>query len=360
MDHKKICFLLDSFATGGTGRVTSIIGNKLCDIGYDVYALEYSDSSGKRIYDTRFPVQHAYPNVISLRKAILRNHYLSFVKSYLKSNKIDIVFSCGVQFYPVATFLSKICGIKSICWDHTSPLRTGDFRFQSSSRHIGALTSNCNVVLTKQALDIYNKRYPFKKNVHIYNPIDPQLIRNDRYNISSKKIISVGRLSLGKRFDCLIRIAAPILKRHNDWIWDIYGDGPERENLEKLVQQYGLPGHLNLKGQVNDLYRRYGEYSFMVMTSKWEGFPMTLLEGAANLLPLVAFDVPTGPREIIHNGINGYICQDNAEAEMGRRIEELIENPEKRFSMSDGNKEIIQQFDIDAITTKWKQLLSDL
>jgi glycosyltransferase involved in cell wall biosynthesis len=226
----------------------------------------------------------------------------------LKEQEIDVLIACGALFFPIAVRACKGTHVKCICWEHTDPNTGSDYRFQRLARSYGAKRSSCNVVLTKRAQKFYEAHYPKARTVQIYNPIDHKVLENaGEYRPESKKIISVGRLTYQKYFQMAVEIAAEILPMHPDWQWDIYGDGEERQELEQLIAEKGLTEQMHLMGQVSDLYNRYREYAIMVMTSRYEGFPMSLLEGMGNGLPLVSFDIDTGPDEIIRDGENGYL-----------------------------------------------------
>ena len=106
-------------------------------------------------------------------------------------------------------------------------------------------------------------------------------------------------------------------------------------------------------GQVTDLYNRYKEYSFMVMTSRYEGFPMTLLEGCGNSLPLVSFDIPTGPDEIIDDGENGFLLDTEDCDGMVKRIIQLIENLDLRREMSEKSLIKSKAYKIKDICNAW-------
>lgn len=358
---KNIGFVLDGFVGGGTARVTSIIANNLIHEGICCYALAYTQNGKPDIYQTDFPVQYVYDNTISMQKAILKKHYLKIVRKFVKDNDIDVLVACGVQFYPVVTLVAKVCGIKSICWEHINPTTKNDFKFQDQCRMIGANTSNCNVVLTKSALDIYNTRFKKKRNIQIYNPIDTNLLQEStRYMGASKKIISVGRLGFQKNFERLIDIADCVLKVNDEWTWDIYGEGPDRVKLESLIKEKELEEKVFLRGQVNDLYARYHEYAFIVMTSRYEGFPMTLLEGAAKGLPMVSFDIPTGPNEIIKDGKNGFLCKDDGNEDMIDKICLLMNDQTLRERLSVESRKTADCFSITSILQKWTDILNTL
>ncbi len=100
------------------------------------------------------------------------------------------------------------------------------------------------------------------KLVQIYNPVSNEAAVNTAYNKNAKKIISVGRLSYPKNFSVLLDIAAEILPAYPNWRWDIYGSGEEYDALLAKIEATDLSGKVNLMGQVNNIYERYGEYAF--------------------------------------------------------------------------------------------------
>lgn len=144
------------------------------------------------------------------------------------------------------------------------------------------------------------------------------------------------------------------------WTWDIYGEGELKDSLQKMINENGLSEKIRLMGQVSDLYDRYRDYAFMVMTSRYEGFPMSLIEGAANRLPLISFDIPTGPNEIIVDGVNGYLINADSDKDMVVKIRKLIENQEIRESMSKEVYQLTQAFAMERILKQWKILFNKL
>ncbi len=359
-----ICFLFGGFsASGGIGRVTSILSNELQNNGYQIYLCAFGEHKDPATYPInneckRFAI---YPENRSMAKAILFENAAGKLCKYIKSNQIDVIIACGALFYPMAAIAAKRCKIRLICWEHISPNIKSDYKFQDQGRSYGAKRSDVNVLLTRSALEIYNQRFPKSNNIQIYNPIDPSLAEKvPTYSIDSKKIISVGRLGPQKNFDRLIDIAKKVLPEHPDWVWDIYGEGDYRERLEKHVDSAGLNGRVRFLGQVSDLYDKYSEYSFMVMTSDYEGFPMTLLEGASQALPMVSFDIETGPNEIIENGVNGFLCDKANDDEMVTCVNRLIDDSTLRKNMSDSAYLTSKRFSIDSIIKKWEEVFISL
>ena len=236
-----------------------------------------------------------------------------------------------------------------------------DHRGQALARKFGIKRSDLNVVLTKRALKVFSEKYGSKNTIQIYNPIDDNLIKNvGKYKSTSHKIISVGRLSYQKNFEAAIDVASIVLKNHPDWTWDIYGKGDEKDKLQTLIDERGLSNQMFLCGQVTDLYERYNDYSIMVMTSRYEGFPMSLLEALGNGLPIVSFDVPTGPDEIIEDGINGFLIKPFEIESMASKMSVLMDNEKNRtdFSSSAINKS--KDFSQREILNEWSKALCQL
>lgn len=363
----KICFLLGGFqGNGGIGRVTSILTNEFSkDAGIEIHVICYLYEKNKPVlYELQPGVQMhwLYELPISMTQAILFKHAIKKVKTILMVENIDILIACGALYFPLAIRACERIKTKCVCWEHTNPLISSDYKFQNLCRGYAIKRCDKFVVLTKSAQKYYETAFSKYKDkvVQIYNPINESVKQSDRYDESSTKIISVGRLSYPKNFERLINIAAQILPDYPEWSWDIYGEGELRNNLEKLIFERRLEERVILKGQVKNLYQLYGQYAFMVMTSRYEGFPMVLIEGLANRLPLISFDIQTGPDEIIINEKNGYLINEKSDAEMVSAIRNLILNRELRIKMSESSWNTASKFDMKELLLKWRILWKDL
>ncbi|MFJ5717804.1 glycosyltransferase family 4 protein [Neobacillus sp. NPDC093127] len=359
-----VCFLLGGFSgTGGIGRVTSILANEICKSeGYKVHTLSFYNNQKEKNYvlDLRIKQDYLFQKPINMTKGIL-NGGISKLRKYLLNNDIDILVACGALYYPITILSSIGTKTKTICWEHSNVRNSKDHSYQLLSRRIGAKKANKVVTLTKHDQKMYLEKYRNNNVIQIYNPIDEEIFKYiKKYKADSKKIISVGRFSYQKNFELLIDIANNVLHKNRDWTWDIYGDGELRNTLETKIKEYKLENQLFLKGSVNNLYKHYPDYAFLVMTSRYEGFPMSLLEGMAHGLPLISFDVLTGPNEIIRNGDNGFLIESFDKQQMISNISFLIDNQEERIKMSYFSKEICEQYKINEIVNQWKSLFEEI
>lgn len=354
-----VCFLLGGFqGNGGIGRVTSILVNELCrDSGFSLSTISYCQSQDSKLYDISGEIRQwtLFNSPVSMTKALLNKRIISKVENILQINNIDILVACGALYYPLAIFACDKIKTKCICWEHTNPAICTDHRFQSFCRKFAVKKCDKIVVITKAAEQYYLKKLRIDqlKLEQIYNPLDDTVTKSNCYDVSARKIVSVGRLSYPKNFEMLIDIAAVVLSKYSEWSWDIYGIGELYDCLSKRIQDVNMIGRINLKGQVKDIYERYKEYAFLVMTSRYEGFGMALIEAGANRLPLISFDVPMGPNEIIEDGINGFLVQSDNTNEMIQRIEYLIENSHRREEMAQASLELVNRFNKQDVINKW-------
>ena len=359
-----ICFLLGGLhQNGGIGRVTAMLANDLSkDDRYRITLMCYSDPNLPNLYNLSSNIDQKYflDSYSSMTQQILFGG-VNRLRKYLKQNNIDILIACGALFYPISVLACRRIKTKCICWEHSNPKGNDDHRYQYFARLFGIKRADLNVVLTKQALNVYKSAYKVDNVVQIYNPVDDAVFAfSGEYKAESKRIISVGRLSYQKNFELAIEIASKVLPQNPEWNWDVYGKGEEELKLRELIDAKGISRQFHLCGQVEDLYERYKNYSFMVMTSRYEGFPMSLLEGLGNSLPLLSFDIPTGPNEIIDNGENGYIFEPFNVDLMANCINELMKNDNLLKKLSEAARRKADMFSQQEITCSWKRILTQI
>ena len=136
-----------------------------------------------------------------------------------------------------------------------------------------------------------------------------------------KKILTVARLSYTKGIDRLLEIAKKVLGSDNNTTWKIIGDGELKPLVLQFIAEYNLEHRLLLEDpKSNDLSAEYRAADLFVLTSRFECFPMTLLEAMSFSVPCIAFDCDTGPRHIIRNQVNGFLASNGNNKEMTNLI----------------------------------------
>lgn len=337
--------------SGGTERCTSIIANELCKRNnYSIIIADISNKAENCFFDidSRIMVLHLHPKNVPDGIAILRK--------LIKANGVDIIINVeamlGIYSIPATVFTK----VKNIIWEH------GNF-FQKQCRTMDlvrwAEIKFCKKYITLTKRDKRNFLNHFKGRceiAHIYNPISlPD--KKIQYNIGSKKILTIGIVRYIKGFDMLVDVADIVLNKHKDWTWEVYGDYDLKDDyarklLEK-VKEYGIEDRLLFRGETKYVSTQYESSAVYVMTSRMEGLPMVLLEAKSYKLPIVSFDIETGPDEIVEDGVNGYLIKPYDTDEMAKKICELIENDDLRKRFSDNAYIGIEKFDIHDIMKKW-------
>lgn len=197
------------------------------------------------------------------------------------------------------------------------------------------------------------------KNVtYIYNPLTIQT--NIVSNCTNKKAIAVGRLHKQKGFDYLIDAWKYVYQYYPDWILEIYGEGGLRNSLQAQIDKNGLREVVFLKGKTNEITSKYIDSSIFVLSSRDEAFGLVITEAEACGLPIVTFDCPSAPAELVEGGQNGYVVKMGDVKAMANRIIALIENEDLRKSMGKESIRLSRKFEIESISLQWKDLYNHL
>lgn len=303
---------------------------------------------------------------LSSRKLSMSKHFLQFVKKlrqYLIENEIDIVFGIGMSMNSLG--IASTIGLKTkyVFCDHTNSIVDIDSKVKKIQRLVASKFASKIITLTSQDRLNYIKKYKMKSNMVdvIYNWIDPVDVV-EKYTINSKKIITVGRFDRQKGYDYLSKVAISVLSKHPDWEWDIFGEGDEiiKQTLREELKVGGVLSQVHFKGNVKGIENIYPNHGVYVMTSRYEGLPLVLLEAKQYGLPIVSFNCPTGPSEIVLDGVNGYLIDNFDTERMSNKIRELIENNELRDNFSKNTMKDTEKFDKEKIFQQWVNLIEEM
>lgn len=191
----------------------------------------------------------------------------------------------------------------------------------------------------------------------IYNPLS--FFPDQTSTCENKQVIAVGRFVPQKGFDLLIKAWAIVHKQHPEWKLRIYGYG-EKEPYLNLINDYNIGESCILEKTVENIIEKYCESSIFVLSSRYEGFGLVLVEAMACGIPPVSFECPCGPKEIIKNGIDGFLVEKENINQLAEKIILLIENEELRKQMGVKARKNVARFKIDNIAEEWHCLFSQL
>ncbi len=193
----------------------------------------------------------------------------------------------------------------------------------------------------------------------IANPITFS-IKNTLPNYSSKIILSVGRISYQKGFEYLVKVWKIVYSKYPDWKLIILGRRNDNDNLDDYIKQHKLENVIQVHPAVPNIQEYYKKSSIYTATSRYEGFPMTLLEAAAYGLPIVTWKCPTGPAEIVNHKEDGLLSEYMNIQALANNLMELMADEQKRKQYGQAAQENIQRFSMENIMKQWEKLLKEL
>ncbi len=359
-DKTKICCITgDMGRGGGTERMVQLLCNAFVEkSNYKVSIISFGPNE-KIIYplnqEIEFIKVYKQQSIKVLRMLrIIINNILVLMKTRTIRNII-----CSDSSLIIYLILTKMLrhNVNLIIWDQFSSLDTAGIKRINFSRKLSLKLCNKYVVLTKNNLDSIVKKYGFKEKCVSIANICAYEKSKTAYNSESTRIISIGNLFDVKGFDMAILVAKQVLKCYEGWEWHIYGEGCERDKLQKLIEKNNLSSKVFLDGRADNISDIYSEASFLIMTSRLEAFGLVLIEAQAFHLPVVAFDAPYGPQTIINNGINGFLIKLGDIDSMAQKICELIDNKSLRQYLSNHATDNLSRYSASHISKEWEKLL---
>lgn len=357
---KNIIFIVPGlFNYGGIARVTINLANTLAETNkYNLTLLSlYNEHNGHAFFDISPKVKI---QILPIQNFKLRRDFLraAFELKKLYSSTFEGTFVIDDVGHNIPAWIGlKHCKkAKFISWSHMNFFNGSKYGFSGVGKRLATKKFDYLIALTKEDLNYYNKILGAKNVIQIYNLRDKNTIK-ENYKSNEKKIISCGRLNQIKGFDLLIEVAHIVFKNVKDWKWDIYGDGPEKENLQAKIEKYGLTGKVNLMGYHSDILSLYKDYSFNVFTSRGEGCPMAMIEAQSAGLPIVSFDFKCGPKDLITDGKNGFIIENWDIEKMASSILCLIKDNEMRCEFARNADMNLKELEPSYVIEKWKSIL---
>ncbi|EJX0890084.1 glycosyltransferase family 4 protein, partial [Campylobacter coli] len=349
---KKInIFLKDITESGGGERVCANLANAFC-LDYEVEIFSFYKSQPEPIYKLNQKVKITYlstfdlKNAKGIKKNFLKNFYRYFLSFKIifnfrqKSNEI-LLANDG---YFVPFFKNKALKYLRI-WHIKAPKKKKMIfnRFDTI------------IILSSRELEKWKK---WHKNIQVIPNFLP-FISPKENDLSQKVVLSVGRFTQEKGFFRLIDIWEMVQKneKFKEWKLHIIGDGILKEKIQDKIKIKNLEKSIILKPFTREIEKEYLKASIYVMTSHFEGFGMVLAESASYTIPSIAFDINTGPSDIIDNKKSGFLIEDGNLQEFANKLKILMQDESLREKFGKNAKEKVQkEFSKEVIMKKWNKI----
>jgi GalNAc-alpha-(1->4)-GalNAc-alpha-(1->3)-diNAcBac-PP-undecaprenol alpha-1,4-N-acetyl-D-galactosaminyltransferase len=180
---------------------------------------------------------------------------------------------------------------------------------------------------------------------------------SEAYGERSNVIVAVGRLTHQKGFDVLLRAFARIAPRFASWTVAIVGEGEERENLTRLRGELLLDNRVEFIGQTADVDTWMTQAGLVVQPSRFEGFPNVVLESMGFGAAVISANCPSGPSELIEDGVNGRLVPVDDVGALANVMAELISMPDERARLGHAASGVRERFRQDAVMDRWEACL---
>lgn len=359
----KILFLTGCInQIGGIERVALDLAHIFKENDNEVFIISYSKGIQEKEFDllSRFDIYYLNEKPVSIRYAFLKGKLLRQKLRIIRPDVVIYVDSLLYLFF--RPFVSK--KYKQIVWEHFNYTVTFGTRLRTLSRKLAARFTDACVLLTKADVATWRKNCRCRAEMTAI----PNPVRNDVINSSEKlipllkrkkQVLCVGRLEYQKNIPELIDIWAEIEHDFPDWMLKIVGEGSERNLIEDKVKNYGLK-NVELTGRVSDVSHFYSESQILVMTSRFEGLPLALIEGLFFALPEISYNCPMGPDEIIADGENGYIIAYENRQSFIAGVKTLIQDQNLRESFSQKSTELSSKYAPQAVVKDWNHLFKKI
>lgn len=377
----KIVYLYTALVTvGGADRVVTEKANYLAEtLGHDVYIITDSQNGRKPVFPLSDKVKHIDLNInfdkqyhhgLAVRAYYyfcLMHLYKKRLTKFLNEIKADVVITTLGRDLDFLTKLKD--GSKKVGESHIAKQYTRNFHLMETrgfpykqiatywrrKQEKAVRELDAFVVLTQYDAESWSQ---IKVAEIIPNSLP--FYTSESSSLDKKQIITVGRLSEQKGFDLLIPAWSSIAKRHSDWKIHLYGEGELENELRKSIAQNGIEDSFTLHKPVKDIKEKYLESSIYVMSSRFEGFGMVLIEAMACGVPCISFDCPHGPSYIIKNGEDGILVENGNVEKLADAISSLIMDKERRMAMGKAAKRNIARYSQENIMQQWENLFKKL
>ncbi|MBX9888378.1 MAG: glycosyltransferase [Flavobacteriaceae bacterium] len=357
------------YVHGGIERILSQKINHLLDEGHEIFLTTFEQCDRPDVYPlvhklSRFDLQikyqtgYSYFHPKNLSKVI--KHFFR-LRQLIKKIKPDLIISISYtpdQFF--LPFLSRsIPKVKEL---HSSGVVVGISGKEGRQSIKGKLTSvfkkyNALVVLNKDEISYFSGCNTFV--IPNFTDFQPS---SDSLELKEKTVIAAGRIAPVKQFHELIYIWKMIYLDFPDWKFKLFGDGDEKVTvgLENLIHSLDLSDSFLLLPSINNLEQEMEKASIYAMTSQTECFPMVLLEAKASAVPIVSYDCPYGPRNIIKNDLDGYLIAPNDRVSFADKLTELMRDSTLRTTMALNAKKNVSDFSKEKVMMQWNNLFTQI
>ena len=363
---KKLLYITNAIdGSGGLERVLSVKTKVLAEkFGYEIHIITLNQKSKTDLF---FPfsekiIQHNIE--VSGNTFQYISKYISGIKKVISDVKPNIILVCddGLK----AFFLPKMLGDKiSIIYErHVSKL----IEISENQGFVKGVFTKLKFALmdflakdfTKFIVLTEGNKNEWKlKNLQVIpNPLP--FFPAEKSFLQNKKVIAVGKQSYQKSYDRLLKSWALLEKEFHDWELHIYGKFDEHLGLEDLAKNLKIESQVFFHPPEKNIEKKYAESSIFVLSSRYEGFGMVLIEAMSFGIPCVSFDCNYGPSDIIKNNEDGFLVKNGDEKDFAEKLQLLMKDENLRREKGEKARVNVERFLPENVVKNWDELFKKI
>jgi GalNAc-alpha-(1->4)-GalNAc-alpha-(1->3)-diNAcBac-PP-undecaprenol alpha-1,4-N-acetyl-D-galactosaminyltransferase len=360
----RIAFIIPSLGAGGAERVASLLANDWSASGHEVTLVTFDAPGTEPFFALHSGIvprgleAPAEPRGL-VGKIRINAARVSRLRSVLREIDPDAVIAFMTEANVIAIWASQGLGFPVVVSERNQPDRPGLGTVHRLARRLAYPKARAIVVQTDSIASWAKARFHIPVHI-IPNPVHLDACEGRREQGNLHWLVSLGRLTHQKGFDVLIKSFAALAPIHPSWRLAIYGEGPDRAQLERLRAESGCPDRMLLPGLVKDSVEALRKASLFVLPSRFEGYPNALLEALACGLPVIATSCPGGTVEILANGAHGMLVAPDDVAAMTRALDAMLSTPDLRDAYAWKARRAVARLDITAVSKLWLDVLESL
>lgn len=362
----RITLIISSLSAGGAERVMSYMANYWARKGWAVTLITMS-----KMDRDFFPVEDRVVRVSlglagespGILNAIFNNvRRLLSLRSAIQLSRPDVVISFMESVSILTLLATRFTGIPVIVSEHNDPSQHNIGNAWGRLRRLLYPQASALVVLTQSVMGWAVELVGKKRAFVIPNSISRSENREVKKACEFPQpfVLAVGRLAYQKGFEFLLQAFKKIAQQNPEWTLVILGEGSERASLEAMVKALGLEDRVLLPGRYPDPMSVMEQAPLFVMSSRYEGFPIVLLEALACGTPTISFNCPSGPSDVIRHDVDGILVPPEDVDALADAMQDLMAHPEKRERLALRAREVTDRFGEEKVMGMWEGLIKNI